>query len=289
MNYSDIKIGVDVGGSHITAGLVNLETRSLIEGSLIRRSVNSAANCEFIIDEWAHTIKSLIGEKNKVVGVGIAMPGPFDYEKGISLMRNQGKYDSLYGLNIKQLLADSLNLKTNQITIKNDASCFLLGEVYSGSMVGFNNVIGITLGTGLGSAHYIGGKVKDANLWKMSFMGGIAEDYISTRWFVNRWKELTTLEVKGVKEIVTSKEHEIKINQLFEEFAKNLTEFIHLFFKKKHPCAVVLGGNIMNADHLFLKKVQKYLHDKMGISIPITKSIHGEVAALIGAASLFKY
>ncbi|HEX7366266.1 MAG TPA: ROK family protein [Pelobium sp.] len=281
-----IKVGVDIGGSHITAGLVDLNQGNLVEGSLVRCSINAAASAEVIIEEWAKAIRSLIDNErgNNIKDVCIAMPGPFDYKKGISLMQNQNKYDTLYGLNIKELLSKALNLSADGIVLNNDASCFLLGEVLSGSMSGYNNVIGITLGTGLGSAHFIDGKIKDSNLWNMPFKETIAEDFISTRWFVKKWKEIKGEEVKGVKEIVNSENSQNEINLLFEEFAQNLAEFLYTFIKKKRPSAVVLGGNIMNAQHLFLTKVQKHLLEKMGISIPISNSQHGEVAALIGAA-----
>jgi glucokinase len=227
-------------------------------------------------------------DRSKIEGIGIAMPGPFNYEKGISLIQNQHKYDSLYGLNVKDLLSQKLGLKNLKLTLKNDASCFLLGEVYGGSMVGFNNLIGITLGTGLGSAHYSNGVVKDANLWKMPFLKSIAEDYISTRWFIRRWAELTQQEIKGIKEIIDSDTDEEKFKLLFDEFSENLSQFLYTFIKKKRPSAVVLGGNIMNAERFFLQQTKKKLFNKMGISIPVTKSIQGEVATLLGAASLIK-
>ena len=287
MRDSNIRIGVDIGRSHIIAGLVNTQTRSLIAGSLIKKNIDSTEISGFIINEWLQTIKSIMHDDYQVDEIGIAIPGPFDYEKGISLICNQDIFGSLYGVNVKQLLSNGLGLKNNKFVMKNDASCFLLGEVYGGSLAGFDNVIGITIGTGLGSAFYIDGKVKDANLWRMPFMNGIAEDYISTRWFVKRWKELTNFEIKEVKEIVDSVGFRSEISQLFDEFAKNLAKFLYIFIRKKRPSAVVLGGNIMFADDLFLHKVRKYLFNMMGISIPVTKSKHGEVATLLGAAYFF--
>jgi glucokinase len=118
----------------------------------------------------------------------------------------------------------------------------------------------------------------------MPFKGLIAEDFISTRWFTKRWKEIKGDDVDGLKEIISYKNSQKKIDLLFGEFSQNLAEFLYIFIKKKHPSAVVLGGNIMNAQHLFLPKVQKYLFEKkMGISIPINNTKHGEVAALIGS------
>lgn len=257
MDTDNFKVGVDIGGSHITVGLVNLKTKRLIKDTLIRKSVDSHGCCDSIIREWTSTINQLFSSGISVNGIGIAMPGPFDYKNGVSLMQNQNKYDSLYGLNIKERLASSLVLNSEQIIMMNDASCFLLGEIYSGSMEGFNNVIGITLGTGLGSAHYIDGKIKDANLWEMPFMGGIAEDFISTRWFVKKWKEYTNEEVKGVKEIIETVIYKEELEVLFDEFSENLSKFLYAFIKKKRPSALVLGGNIVRADTLFLRQTQK--------------------------------
>jgi glucokinase len=289
MKDSNIKIGVDIGRSHINAGLVNIETKSLIVGSYINKGFDSCESDGFIINELLQIIDSLVHYKDyEVKEIGIAIPGPFDYKKGISLMSNKEILDSLYGLNLKQILANHLGLKSYQLITENDASCFLLGEVYSGSLIGFNNVIGINIGKGLGSAFYIDGKVRDANLWKMTFMNGIAEDYISTRWLIKRWKDLTDIDIKEVKEIVDSTERKNEISELFDEFAKNLAQFLYTFIRKRHPSAVVIGGDIMIVDHLFLNKVQRHLFEKIGISVPVLKSNQGEVATLLGAAFLFK-
>ena len=67
----------------------------------------------------------------------------------------------------------------------NDASCFLKGEVFGGAAKGYNHVIGITLGTGLGSATFKNGVVYDGDLYYTPFKESTAEDYLSTRWFIN--------------------------------------------------------------------------------------------------------
>ncbi len=60
------------------------------------------------------------------------MPGPFDYEKGISFIKDQNKYESLYGLNVKEMMAERLGVSTDHIRLMNDAGCFLQGEVMGG-------------------------------------------------------------------------------------------------------------------------------------------------------------
>jgi glucokinase len=63
---------------------------------------------------WAETIKQAL--KGSEDGrIGIAMPGPFDYLTGICLMKNVNKYESLYGLNIKQELSDRLGIDVQNI------------------------------------------------------------------------------------------------------------------------------------------------------------------------------
>ena len=52
------------------------------------------------------------------------MPGPFDYEEGISYIAGNDKYEAFYGLNVKNMLADELKIKPSNILMKNDASCF---------------------------------------------------------------------------------------------------------------------------------------------------------------------
>ena len=64
------------------------------------------------------------------------MPGPFDYEAGICLIRDQNKYPMLYGLNVKEHAGAGLAINADDIYINNDAACFLQGEVFCGSVSG---------------------------------------------------------------------------------------------------------------------------------------------------------
>ncbi|MEO6637791.1 MAG: hypothetical protein ABIN25_05920, partial [Ginsengibacter sp.] len=91
--------GVDIGGSHITAGIVDLKSRRLAKDSLIRRHVNSKGSAEEILDAWAKVIGQLFSSYPFIQKkVGIAMPGPFDYKKGISLVQGVDKFESLFNL-----------------------------------------------------------------------------------------------------------------------------------------------------------------------------------------------
>ncbi len=73
------------------------------------------------------------------------MPGPVDYERGICYIKDQGKYDQLYGLNIKDLLAARLGIPPDHIRMMNDALCFLKGEIAGGAIKGCKSALGLTL------------------------------------------------------------------------------------------------------------------------------------------------
>src|SRR4051812_3439951 len=108
MNYSKVA-GVDIGGSHITAAVVDLEKRAVISRTVVRKRINSHADADEIMFEWAETIRRVFGSApGASKNLGIAIPGPFDYEKGTCLIKGLDKYESLYGLNVKQLLAQKL-------------------------------------------------------------------------------------------------------------------------------------------------------------------------------------
>lgn len=281
-----IILSADIGGSHITAALVDLDKKKELSGTWSRTKLNSAGTSAEIINTWAETLeKSSIGHDLKSLKIKIAMPGPMNYKTGICKIQGQGKYESLYNLNIKQMLAARLGIQPAAIHFINDAACFLKGEIFSGSLEGYDHAIGLTLGTGLGTSYLVNGKAVDSGLWCMPFLNGIAEDYISTRWFVKRFEELTGIAIKDVKDLIDNHVGTPGFNTVFEEFSFNLAGFIYKFIRKKMPLAVVLGGNIALADDYFIKDTRRHLAMLMGYSLPVKKSILGEKAALLGAGS----
>ena len=280
-------IGIDIGGSHITAGIVDLKTRKLVNNSLIRTHVNSKGSAEEILDAWVKVIEQLFSTFPLIQQkIGIAMPGPFNYEAGICLIKDVDKFESLFNLNIKKLLAEKLQIADSDILMMNDASCFLKGEVFGGAAVNCDNVIGITLGTGLGSARFHSGQTFEGDLYFSPFKDGVAEDYISNRWFLKRYKETTGRTVKNVKELSEKIEAEPQIKKLFDEFGKNLGKVL-FGYAKEYPCeTIIIGGNITNAWDLFILETKDILNT-LPKKVEIRKAGFGEEGALIGAASLW--
>jgi glucokinase len=285
MSRVNIAMGVDIGGTHITAALIDLHNKTIIPSSVKRATVNAAGTADEIIHAWSACMADA-KQDTAIESICLAMPGPFDYEAGISLMRGQDKYESLYELNIKELLAQSLPFSKQAIFMDNDAACFLQGEVFNGVVNAYekNTIIGITLGTGLGSAVYKKAKSQNADRWCWPYKDSIAEDYLSTRWFVQRWNQLTGETIHGVKEITalpTTNENAVAI---FTEFADHLSHFLSDFIANDSPAAVVIGGNISKAFDWFGPQLRAKINAQHS-SIKIERAVLGEEAQLLGAVS----
>lgn len=272
--------GVDIGGSHITAALIDCSSYHVVQHTVVRKRIDSKGTAMQIIGAWAEALQPLL---NGDMHVGIAMPGPFDYEEGISLMQGQDKFDALYQLNVKSLLSDQLQIASTDIRLSNDASCFLKGEVAGGVLKGVTHALGLTLGTGLGTAIFHAPDARDGNLWCSPFKESIAEDYISSRWCVRRYLAVAGKPVKDVEQLaLLANSGDVHALAVFNEFGENLGLFMAGLIQAEPVEAVVLGGNIAKAMRLFMPAAERVLQEN-GLSIPVKQSVLGENAALVGA------
>lgn len=277
-------IGVDIGGSHITAAYVNPSTQKVISESLKRERVPARDAAAVIFEAWVKGLKPLVdGLPPEHVKIGVAMPGPFDYENGIALFKGVKKYDALYGLDVGKILSESLNVERKSIIFINDAVAFLRGEMAVGAAAGMERAIGITLGTGLGSASSCSGTVIDVNRAALPFLEQHAEEYLSTRWFLGRYKELTGLDVKNVEELIHTAEPALK-SRVFDEFATNLASFLNDFIADENPDVLVIGGNIARAWDHFMPLMKQKIANK---NVRISQTEMWEDAALVGAAGIW--
>lgn len=277
-------VGIDIGGSHVTACRADMQTMNIVPGSTHRNTVNPAASPEEILDVFSCTIReSLALAATEELYLGVAMPGPFDYEQGISYIKGLGKYETLYGLNIKAMLAERLGIVTAQIRMMNDATAFLLGEICDREQLCRQRVVGITLGTGLGSACYHNGSIHAGGLYKLPYLDGIAEDYISTRWFLQQYPG----KVSGVRELADKYDTEPEVRHLFTTFGEHLARVLLKQFPPGSQDVLIIGGNIARAWNLFIPPMQALLESN-GSFMQVLPAQKGEQAPILGAAALWK-
>jgi glucokinase len=275
-------LGIDIGGSHITLAQVDPEKREIISSTYVREHVNSFDDKETIFSAWVSAIEKAAHDliKDQLL-IGVAMPGPFDYENGISLMQ-QGKFIDIYQVNIREELARRLSVSHNQIHFVNDAAAFMEGEVFGGCAQGFRRIFGVTLGTGLGTTFYNGEFATDEDLWDSPFKDSIFEDYLATRWFVKRYEELTGEQISGTKDLL-DKPLELQ-KQIFDEYADSFSEFIVKHVDHYKPEVLVIGGNIAKAYPHFEKRfIQNVTKNNINLQVKISAIF--EDAAILGAAS----
>ena len=278
--------GVDIGGTHVTVCLVDTINGRLLNDTYVRIGIDPSMGKEAVINAWASVIGQSFNKAQLPVGqVGIAMPGPFDYENGISYIKGLHKYESLYGENVKALLSEELGISASQIKMMNDASAYLLGEMNCGAGAGFKNLVGITLGTGLGSAAYYNNQLEDGDLYCTEFNGNKAEDFISARWLLKDYESRTGEKLGGVKELAFRVETDAIAKQVFQHFGQNLGRVLVQRYSAQSPEIIIFGGNISKAWDAFIPEAMAVVR-AAGKTFSMRPAQLGEDAALIGASYL---
>ena len=291
-----IAIGADIGGSHITCAAIDLITGSILKKTLAERPVDNRAKADVILRVWSDALAQSLSEvpSDQVKGIGFAMPGPFDYVKGICYIKGVAKYENLYGINVRDAIGANLGAPDGFIIrFMNDASSFAVGEAWAGSAKDYARSLSITLGTGFGSA-FIADKIPVADgpdvprigcVYHLPYNDGIADDYFSTRWFIRRYKEITGKELSGVKELSALAPTDRIVRDLFTEFGDKSALFLVPWLKSFRAEILVIGGNISHAWDLF-GDVFKARLKKENWNGPVVLSKLKEDAALLGSAYL---
>ncbi|WP_103865036.1 ROK family protein [Aquimarina sp. I32.4] len=289
-------LGVDIGGNYITVAGIDPKTNKLSETNLVSITVDNKASADDILERWIFALQKVIDTlETSMEGIGIAIPGPFDYHNGIFAFKMQQKYDALFCLNIKELLKKKLQLSDDiPMRFYNDAACFGIGEVWRGKLKSIRRGLGITLGAGFGASFLFHGLPilsgdgipKDGELYHIPYKDGIADDYFSTRWFTKRYKEITNTTINNVKELTeASLQNDVAVQQVFDEFSENLAEFLSPWLKSYDAEAIVIGGSIAKAWPFFAATLEKRLNEQKCF-IKIHKSELQEKAILLGSARL---
>jgi len=278
-------LAFDIGGSHVAAALCSVD--SLCLGPLAIGPLCTDASLERFLD-LIHDLGSRASERRgEPAGAVFAIPGPFDYLAGISKMRH--KLPSLYGVDLRHTLAERFGWAPDQFHFINDADAFLLGELGAGAAQGAERAVGITLGTGIGSAFarnnvlLIGeeeeGVPSGGEIWDLAYEGGTVEDLLSTAALQLDYRVRTGRQME-VAAIAAAAETDPDAREAFERFGRHLGLVLRDILAPFAPDVVVLGGGISRSDHLFLPAAQKSLAGH-GFRL-VTSGLFGH-APMIGA------
>ena len=279
-------LALDVGGSSIKSALV-ANSQDILGGVRVDE-IQSGTSAEEILDRFAEILSSYLAKAREVNRIAFAFPGPFDYEHGISLMQNQAKYEALYGIELGTRLKEILNAPALEMRFRNDAEAAVLAEALYGSGVGYSRLIGLTLGTGLGSAFIAEGTivVEGDSLpphgWLYSLPYGVhrADDVFSTRGLLARLRE-RGISAVDVASAVQNSDHE-SLAKVFASFGADLGAFLKPYVLAFRADAVLVTGGIAEAWEHFAPALIRSLP-----VVPVRQGTLGSRAALLGAAALY--
>ncbi|MDQ8012137.1 MAG: ROK family protein [Flavobacterium nitrogenifigens] len=289
-------IGLDIGGTHITAAVINKTEMKVLDFSLCKESFDSNMPADQVMNIWKKVISTSI-ENSKIkdiTGIAICMPGPFDYKTGICWIKDQSKYEHFYGLNIRELLLETLGFPSDfPVLFENDAVCFGKGEVFKQQENLSKKVMAVTLGTGLGACFIDKGTSissgnsvpADGEIYNLPYKDGIAEDYVSVRGLLSHYKSLNGRDLNNGLELYSlAKNGDQQAIQVFERMGEDLATVVIPWIKNFTADHIIIGGKIANASDLFLSSFNKVIQ-KSDLKVEVSISNDNEIAALLGAVS----
>jgi len=185
---------VEIGGTHVSAFVVDVDNRRVLRGCGESTRFLSGSGDGNLVEAVLACAASLRTHRN--ANWGVAVPGPFNYSTGRALWAGVGKFDTLHGLDLRRVLLEGLPDRVASVLFLNDAHAFVIGEWAAGAAVGRSRVVGLTLGTGIGSAFLDRGVIVDygpglppegrADLLVIS--GRPLEDTVSRRAILGRYR-----------------------------------------------------------------------------------------------------
>jgi glucokinase len=293
---NSVAVCLDVGGTSLKSGLVT-EDGSPVPGSLQTDPVDSGGSADSILFSFSLPVRRLLAgaaaARLGVIGIGIAICGPFDYERGISLMKGVGKYDALYGMNVKERLRGMLGAPDRiPLRFDIDSSCFARGEVCYGAGVGWDRVIVFTIGSGLGSAFAVDRRIVLEGpgvpwlgwIAGQPHRGGILNDFICRDALLRRFHALGG-SAGDVEEISRrARAGQAAARRVFEEMGVELGGFLATHNVEEFGArCLVFGGRISHSFDLFAGSLRQALAGLRRVEA-VLPAADIETSALKGAA-----
>ena len=301
-----MKIGIDLGGSHIAIGVVN--NNGIIVEKIEKRIMRKEKeNIKKVINEYVIDNVNILKEKYDITNIGIAIPGTI--KEGIIVKSvNLG----IENYPIVEELKNSIQLP---IQIQNDAKCAGIAENRYGSLKSYQRSIFLTLGTGIGGAVLINHQLLNTgNLPGCEFghmiiqkegipckcgKKGCWEKYASMKTFKdNLRKELGLTETTRGQELLEiirqneeqkeEKDKDQRITKVIENYIENVSIGISNIINIFEPEAIGIGGSFVYFQDILLEKIKKYIQEKNLLfnkreKLVIEPAILGNDAGIIGS------
>lgn len=298
-----MKIGIDLGGSHIAIGVVNSDG-IIIEKVEKRLTSLEKKNIKKSIEEYIIENVNKLRKKYSIKAIGIAIPGSV-FQNKIEKAINLGIENYNIAENISHQIGDL------PIMLRNDAKCAALAENFYGCLKNYNRSVFLTLGTGIGGAVIIDGKLlKTGELPGCEFghmiiqkdgldcncgRKGCFERYASMKALKNNLREALGYDEKTrgqeLFEIIRNNKQENNdfqiiediINEYIDNLAIGISNIINIF----EPEAIGIGGSFVYFEEVLLPRLNQEL-SKMNVfgnieDINIESAVLGNDAGIIGA------
>lgn len=311
-----LRLGYDIGGMSIRAGLLDDETLQLVSQKS-RPFPRGKGEDVFIqqlveLSEEVSAPHGLSGVDHRSIGIGI--PGSVHQQTGVLL--------SACNLNLSGMpLAERMHAQfpNAKIAIYNDADVATLAEYYAGAFRGHSSALLITIGTGIGSGLIVNNRLFQGGMGIGSELGhivlqqdglmcscgnrGCAETICSASWLEREGRHSLmdypmsriSILAQGKPENVRAKdlieaarEGDGIARQIFEKYVDNLAGLIATCAYMMGPEIVGLGGGVSNADEFLLEPLIHNVRRRARRYVPkaIVKAALGDAAGMIGAALL---
>lgn len=269
-------IGVDIGGTNLRAGLVN----NGIQISLDSNPLYVEGTRDEVLAQIFGIVDNIMGPDVGAIGVGV--PGLVDpvnkIPYGVENIRSINEVD------IRTILEKRYNVP---VRIENDANCFALGEFYYGSGCNSKMLVGLTIGTGLGTGIIADGKLLigknggTGEFGMINYLERNIEYYVSGRFFMSEYgttgEEIYRQALHGNPEAI----------YIYEDFGRHLGEALKLMIYALDPDCIIIGGAVKAGFPFYSKSMWKTLDDfAFGLSslkIEASSLVNGNI---LGAAAL---
>lgn len=287
----DYCIMLDVGGTNIKAGILIRQGECFGEVEQYPSCAKESADA--IFSNLVSVIlrkKRRMSASDRLRGICMAFPGPFDYSNGVSLMRNLEKYDAIYGLSVPDLLRVRLANEdpcTDYLRVpfyfQHDVEAFALG-VQACSLHGHaGKIMNVVLGTGTGSAYVMEGRIVDERtdgvpghgwIYSLPFQDATVDDYLSARGLTALSMKHLGRELDGKMLAQLAREGDSSAIEVFKEFGKNLADVLRPLLVSFQPDVLVFGGQIAKSFSMFGKELEMFCEaDRITVMVECDTSL----------------